>query len=129
MQHEQKKTNNRSYIIAAICIIGICATPALRGCGSSATDNNISAGVDAVRGGIADSVNSNTELQEQLSGIRDTANSVEGSIERSEAAITNAEATAGSVADNLNAAEAAITNCQRIIDGIKRRNEEGTAKP
>ena len=129
MKNEKKKYPNILFFVAAVIAAVICAALALRGCGNSTTNNNIGAGVDAVRGGIADSVNSNTKLQEQLGGIAESANSVEGSISRSETAITNAEGAAGSVADNLNAAETAITKCQRIVDGIKQKNERGTAKP
>ena len=128
MQNEQKKFNNRYYFYAAICIAVICAALLLRSCGGEGVHNN-GAGVDDVRGGITAGAESNTKLQEQLGGIAESANGVEGSLGRSEAAITNAEAAAGSVADNLNAAEAAITNCQRIVDGIKRRNEAGAQEP
>lgn len=127
MLNEQKKSNNRNNIYLVICIMVVLAFVLLRSCGGEGVHDN-GTRVDDVRSGITAGAKSNRKLQEQLGGIAKSANSVEESISRSEAAITNAEGAVGSIADNLNAAETAITKCQRIIDSIKCRNEAGAQK-
>lgn len=126
MTNEQEKSNNRLYIGVAIIALVICAVYLLRSCGNI-HDNG--AGIDDVRSGIAESTESNRELQEQLSDAKKTTGSIEASIDRSEGAINDAEKTTGSIEHNLETAADAVTKCQRIVDGIKQRNAERTPQP
>lgn len=72
---------------------------------------------------------SNRELQSQISGATATADKITDSINRSEAAVSEAAGTAESLDRNFETAADAITECQRIIDRIKQRNEERTPEP
>ena len=126
MTNEQEKSNNRLYIGVTIIALVICAVYLLRSCGNI-HDNG--AGIDDVRSGIAESTESNRELQEQLENVGGTAVEIEGSLGRSASAIGEAENTAGAIADDLDRAETAIRNCQSIVNGIKRRNAERAQQP
>lgn len=129
MQNEQQTPTKNIFVIAAVIVAVVCAVFFLRGCYGGTEDSNINAGIDSVRAGITDSADSNTKLQEQLHRITSTVSSVKESVERGEAAITNAESAANQNANNLDDAERAIKNCQRIVKQIKQRNEITGTQP
>lgn len=124
--NEQEKSSNRLYIGIVIVALAFCAAYFLRSCGNI-YDNG--AGVDNVRGGIKQSVQSNRELQSQISGATATADKITDSINRSEAAVSDAARTAESLDGDIDIAADAITKCQRIVNGIKQRNEGTKTKP
>ena len=126
MPNEQEKSNNRIYIGIAIVTLAICAAYILRSCGN-VHDNGT--GIDDVRSGITESKESNRELQEQLGSVTCTANKVAGSINAGTSAIADAERTTGTITSDIDIAADAITKCQRIVNGIKQRNEEAAAQP
>ena len=124
--NEQEKSSNRLYIGVVIVALAFCAAYFMRSCGNI-YDNG--AGVDNVRGGIKQSVQSNTKLQEQLGGAESTADEIEGSINAGTSAIADAERTTGTITSDIETAADAIAKCQSIVNGIKQRNEGKTAKP
>lgn len=113
--------------IIAYFIIAVLVCSALYMFSTRVYDN--AAGVDATRNGISASTESNLKLQGQLEAVTGTANEIEGSISRSTDAIASAETAAGSITSDLDVAADAIAKCQRIIDGIKQRNEAAAAQP
>lgn len=126
VMNEQEKSSNRLYIGIVIVALAFCAAYFLRSCGNI-YDNG--AGVDNVRGGIEQGTESNTKLQEQLGGAESTADEIEGSINAGTSAIADAERTAGTITSDIDIAADAITKCQRIVNGIKQRNEAAAAQP
>ena len=126
MENEQKKSDNRLYIGIVIVALAFCAAYFLRSCGNI-YDNG--AGVDNVRGGIKQSVQSNRELQDGIGNATETVDRLADVLDRSETTVDAAKGTAESLDLNLETAADAITKCQRIIDRIKQRNEERTPEP
>lgn len=124
--NEQEKSSNRLYIGIIIVALAFCAAYFLRSCGNI-YDNG--AGVDNVRGGIKQSVQSNRELQSQIDGATATTDKITDSINRSEAAVSDAARTAESLDGDIDIAADAIAKCQRIVNGIKQRNEAAAAQP
>lgn len=128
MQNEKKEPSNRLYIGIIVGALAVCAAIFLRSCGQNGGDGADRA-ADRVRGGIEQSVESNRELQSQISGAAATAGNLASSLDRSAAAVEEAAGTAASLDRDFEAAADAISKCQRIVDDIKRRNETGTAQP
>lgn len=126
VMNEQEKSSNRLYIGIVVVALAFCAAYFLRSCGNI-YDNG--AGIDNVRGGIKQSVQSNRELQSQIDGATATTDKITDSINRSEAAVSDAARTAESLDGDIDIAADAITKCQRIVNGIKQRNEAAAAQP
>ena len=121
----ENTTKGRNYIIAGVLVILLCAL-ALRSCGNI-YDNG--AGIDNVRGGIKQSVQSNRELQDGIGNATETVDRLADVLDRSETTVDAAKGTAESLDCNLETAADAITKCQRIVNGIKQRNESAASKP
>lgn len=126
MKNEQEKSNNRLYIGIVIVALAFCAAYFMRSCGNI-YDNG--AGVDNVRGGIKQSVQSNRELQDGIGNATETVDRLADVLDRSETTVDAAKGTAESLDRNLETAADAITKCQSIVNGIKQRNEERTPEP
>ena len=127
--NEQEKSSNRLYyyIAVAIVVLGACYFLFCGGTGEGLY--NYSDRADELGSRIEQSAAGNRELQEQLSDAEKTVGSLEASIGRSEGAISEAEGTTGSIEHNLTTAADAIAKCQRIVNGIKQRNEAAAAQP
>ena len=121
VMNEQEKSSNRLYIGIIIVALAFCAAYFLRSCGDI-YDNG--AGVDNVRGGIKQSVQSNRELQDGIGNATETVDRLADVLDRSETTVDAAKGTAESLDRNLETAADAITKCKRIVDRIKQRNEE-----
>lgn len=121
----EKTVKNRNYFY--IIVLGLLLFALYNLFGAGIHDNG--AGVDNVRSGIEQGVQSNTKLQEQLGGAESTADEIAGSINAGASAISDAERTAGTITSDLETAADAITKCQRIVNGIKQRNEGTKTQP
>lgn len=121
----EKTAKNRNYFY--IIVLGILLFALYNLFGAGIHDNG--AGVDAVRGGIEQSAESNRKLQEQLGGAESTADEIAGSISEGASAISDAERTTVTITSDLETAADAITKCQRIVNGIKQRNEGTKTQP
>ena len=128
MKNEQEKStnNNRIYFIIIALVLCAVAYSFLRSCGNI-YDNG--AGIDNVRGGIKQSVQSNRELQDGIGNATETVDRLADVLDRSETTVDAAKGTAESLDRNLETAADAITKCKRIVDRIKQRNEERTPEP
>lgn len=126
MKNEQEKSNNRLYIGIVIVALAFCAAYFLRSCGNI-HDNG--AGVDNVRSGIKQSVQSNRELQDGIGNATETVDRLADVLERSETTVDAAKGTVESLDRNLETAADAITKCKRIVNGIKQRNEGTKTQP
>ena len=126
MKNEQEKSNNRLYIGIIIVTLAFCAAYFLRSCGNI-YDNG--AGVDNVRGGIKQSVQSNRELQDGIGNATETVDRLADILDRSETTVDAAKGTAESLDGDIDIAADAITKCQRIVNGIEQRNEAAAAQP
>lgn len=121
----EKTVKNRNYFY--IVVLGVLLFAIYNLFGAGIHDNG--AGVDSVRSGIEQSTESNTKLQEQLGGAESTADEIAGSINAGTSAIADAERTTGTITSDIETAADAITKCQRIVNGIKQRNEGTKTKP
>ena len=119
--NEQEKSSNRIYYYAAVTIVVLGACYFLFGSGAGL--HNYSDRADELGSRIEQGVQSNTKLQEQLGGAESTADEIAGSINAGTSAIADAERTTGTITSDIETAADAITKCQRIVNGIKQRNE------
>lgn len=125
--NEQEKSSNRLYYYIAIVIVVLGACYFLFGSGAGL--HNYSYRIDELGSGIEQGTASNRELQSQIDGATATTDKITDSINRSEAAVSDAARTAESLDGDIDIAADAITKCQRIVDRIKQRNEERTPEP
>lgn len=125
--NEQEKSSNRIYYYAAVAIVVLGACYFLFGSGAGLY--NYSDRIDELGSRIEQGAASNRELQSQISGATATADKITDSINRSEAAVSDAARTAESLDGDIDIAADAITKCKRIVDRIKQRNEERTPEP
>lgn len=125
--NEQEKSSNRIYYYAAVTIVVLGACYFLFGSGAGL--HNYSDRIDELGSRIEQGVQSNTKLQEQLGGAESTADEIAGSINAGTSAIADAERTTGTITSDIETAADAITKCQRIVNGIKQRNEAAAAQP
>ena len=121
----EKTVKNRNYFY--IVVLGVLLFAIYNLFGAGIHDNG--AGVDNVRGGIEQSAESNTKLQEQLRGAESTADEIAGSINAGTSAIADAERTTSTITNDIETAADAIAKCQSIVNGIKQRNEGTKTKP
>ena len=127
--NEQEKSSNRLYYYAAVAIVVLGACYFLFGSGAGEGLYNYSDRADELGSRIEQGAASNRELQSQISGATATADKITDSINRSEAAVSDAARTAESLDGDIDIAADAITKCKRIVDRIKQRNEERTPEP
>ena len=127
--NEQEKSSNRLYYYAAVAIVVLGACYFLFGSGAGEGLYNYSDRADELGSRIEHGAASNRELQSQISGATATADKITDSINRSEAAVSDAARTAESLDGDIDIAADAITKCQRIVNGIKQRNEAAAAQP
>ena len=127
--NEQEKSSNRLYYYAAVAIVVLGACYFLFGSGAGEGLYNYSDRADELGSRIEQGAASNRELQSQISGATATADKITDSINRSEAAVSEAAGTAESLDGDIDIAADAITKCQRIVNGIKQRNEAAAAQP
>ena len=121
----EKTVKNRNYFY--IVVLGVLLFAIYNLFGAGIHDNG--AGVDNVRGGIEQGVQSNRELQDGIGNATETVDRLADVLERSETTVDTAKGTAESLDRNLETAADAITKCKRIVDRIKQRNEERTPEP
>ena len=129
MTNEQEKSSNRLYYYAAVAIVVLGACYFLFGSGAGEGLYNYSDRADELGSRIEQGAASNRELQSQISGATATADKITDSINRSEAAVSDAARTAESLDGDIDIAADAIAKCQRIVNGIKQRNEAAAAQP
>lgn len=127
--NEQEKSSNRLYYYAAVAIVVLGACYFLFGSGAGEGLYNYSDRADELGSRIEQGAASNRELQSQISGATATADKITDSINRSEAAVSDAARTAESLDGDIDIAADAIAKCQRIVNGIKQRNEAAAAQP
>ena len=127
--NEQEKSSNRLYYYAVIAIVVLGACYFLFGSGAGEGLYNYSDRADELGSRIEQGAASNRELQSQISGATATADKITDSINRSEAAVSDAARTAESLDGDIDIAADAIAKCQRIVNGIKQRNEAAAAQP
>ena len=127
--NEQEKSSNRLYYYAAVAIVVLGACYFLFGSGAGEGLYNYSDRADELGSRIEQGAASNRELQSQISGATATADKITDSINRSEAAVSEAAGTAESLDGDIDIAADAIAKCQRIVNGIKQRNEAAAAQP
>lgn len=128
VMNEQEKSSNRLYYIAVIIVVlSACYFLFCGGAGEGLY--NYSDRADELGSRIKQSVQSNRELQSQIDGATATTDKITDSINRSEAAVSDAARTAESLDGDIDIAADAITKCQRIVNGIKQRNEAAAAQP
>ena len=121
----ENATKSRNYIIAGVLVILLCAL-ALRSCGSL-SDNG--SGADAVREQLNAVSRNQQSIADGIADIEGTADSIAGSIDQSETAISGAAGTAAKLESNNKTAGQLITECQQIIERVRARDEGKTAKP
>ena len=115
---------SRNYIIAGVFVILLCAL-ALRSCGVH--DNGSRTG--EIRNEL-DAVSRNQQsIADGIADVEGTADSIAGSIDQSETAISGAAGTAAKLESNNKSAGELITECQQIIERVRSRDEGKTAKP
>lgn len=129
MANDTKKSNNRLYYYIAVIIVVLSACYFLFGSGAGEGLYNYSDRADELGSRIEQGAASNRELQSQIDGATATTDKITDSINRSEAAVSDAARTAESLDGDIDIAADAITKCQRIVDRIKQRNEERTPEP
>lgn len=127
--NEQEKSSNRLYYYAVIAIVVLGACYFLFCGGTGEGLYNYSDRADELGSRIEQGTESNTKLQEQLGGAESTADEITGSINAGTSAIADAERTTGTITNDIDIAADAITKCQRIVNGIKQRNEAAAAQP
>ena len=77
-----------------------------------------------------DAAGSNQQsITDGIADVEGTADSIAGSIDQSETAISGAAGTVTKLEDNNKTAGQLIAECQQIINGIRARDEGKTAKP
>ena len=121
----EKTVKNRNYFY--IVVLGLLLFALYYLFSAGIHDNG--AGVDNVRSGIKQSVQSNRELQDGIGNATETVDRLADVLERSETTVDAAKGTAESLDRNLETAADAITKCQSIVNGIKRRNAERAQQP
>ena len=120
----ENTTKSRKYLIAGVFVILLCAL-ALRSCGLH--DNG--SGTGEIRNEL-DAVGRNQQsIADGIADIKGTADSIAGSIDQSETAISGAAGTAAKLESNNRTAGELITECQQIIERVRSRDEGKTAKP
>ena len=120
----ENTTKSRNYIIAGVLVILLCAL-ALRSCGLH--DNG--SGTGEIRNEL-DAVSRNQQsIADGIADVEGTADSIAGSIDQSETAISGAAGTAAKLESNNKTAGQLIAECQQIIERVRSRNEGKTAKP
>ena len=129
VMNEQEKSSNRLYYYAAVAIVVLGACYFLFCGGTGEGLYNYSDRADELGSRIEQGAASNRELQSQIDGATATTDKITDSINRSEAAVSDAARTAESLAGDIDIAADAITKCQRIVNGIKQRNEAAAAQP
>ena len=129
VMNEQEKSSNRLYYYAAVAIVVLGACYFLFGSGAGEGLYNYSDRADELGNRIEQGAASNRELQSQIDGATATTDKITDSINRSETTVDAAKGTAESLDCNLETAADAITKCQRIVNGIKQRNEAAAAQP
>ena len=127
--NEQEKSSNRLYYYAAVAIVVLGACYFLFGSGAGEGLYNYSDRTDELGSRIEQGAASNRELQSQISGATATADKITDSINRSEAAVSDAARTAESLDGDIDIAADAIRKCQSIIADVKHRNEERAQEP
>lgn len=121
----EKTVKNRNYFY--IVVLGVLLFAIYNLFCAGIHDNG--AGVDNVRGGIEQSVQSNRELQDGIGNATETVDRLADVLDRSETTVDAAKGTAESLDCNLETAADAIAKCQSIVNGIKQRNEGTKTKP
>lgn len=129
VMNEQEKSSNRFYYYIAIAIVVLGACYFLFGSGAGEGLYNYSDRADELGSRIEQGAASNRELQSQIDGATATADKITDSINRSEAAVSDAARTAESLDGDIDIAADAIAKCQSIVNGIKQRNEAAAAQP
>lgn len=127
--NEQEKSSNRLYYYIVIAIVVLSACYFLFGSGAGEGLYNYSDRANELGSRIEQGAASNRELQSQIDGATATTDKITDSINRSEAAVSDAARTAESLDGDIDIAADAITKCKRIVDRIKQRNEERMPEP
>lgn len=121
----EKTAKNRNYFY--IIVLGVLLFAIYNLFGAGIQDDG--AGVDSVRSGIEQGVQSNRELQDGIGNATETVDRLADVLDRSETTVDAAKGTAESLDRNLETAADAIAKCQSIVNGIKQRNEGTKTKP
>lgn len=129
MENEQEKSNNRLYYYIAIVIVALSACYFLFGSGAGEGLYNYSDRADKLGSRIEQGAASNRELQSQIDGATATTDKITDSINRSEAAVSDAARTAESLDGDIDIAADAVGKCQRIVRDVKQRGPSGTEEP
>ena len=129
MKNDKEKSSNRFNLYLVILLVVLFAINFLRGCGSEEGSSDTDRAAHELGGRVAESIESNQKLQDQLGDTERTTEQLTESISRSEAAVGAAQGTVDELESNLETAADAISECQSIIADVKHRNEEGTQEP
>lgn len=120
----ENTTKSRNYIIAGVLVVLLCAL-ALRSCGVHDNGN----GADAVREQLNAVGRNQQSIADGIADVEGTADSIAGSIDQSETAISGAAGTVAKLESNNKTAGELIAECQQIIERVRSRDEGKTAKP
>lgn len=118
----EKNTNNRNSLIIIVLAVLFCAY-FLFGSGDNGS------GTGEIRNEL-DAVGRNQQsIADGIADVEGTADSIAGSIDQSETAISGAAGTVAKLESNNKSAGELITECQQIIKRVRSRNEGKTAQP
>ena len=118
----EKNTNSRNSLIIIVLAVLFCAYFLFGGGDNGSGTGEIRNELDAVS-------RNQQSIADGIADVEGTADSITGSIDQSETAISGAAGTAAKLESNNRTAGELITECQQIIERVRSRDEGKTAKP
>lgn len=118
----EKTAKNRNYFYIIVLGVLFCAYFLFGGGDNGSGTGEIRNELDAVS-------RNQQSIADGIADVKGTADSIAGSIDQSETAISGAAGTVAKLESNNKSAGELITECQQIIKRVRSRNEGKTAKP
>lgn len=118
----EKNTNSRNSLIVIVLAVLFCAYFLFGGGDNGSGTGEIRNELDAVG-------RNQQSIADGIADVEETADSIAGSIDQSETAISGAAGSVAKLENNNKTARQLIAECQQIINGIRARDEGKTAKP
>lgn len=111
-----EKTNFSKYIIFAVIIIA-----AILFCRSCL--HNDGTGIDAIGNQLEEAGRNQQSIADGIDNAQKSTDVIQDSIDESRSGIENAEQSIDRIETDQRTAAGIIADCQRILEGIRKRNE------
>lgn len=118
----EKNTNSRNSLIVIVLAVLFCAYFLFGGGDNGSGTGEIRNELDAVG-------RNQQSIADGIADVEGTADSIAGSIDQSETAISGAAGTAAKLESNNRTAAAIIADCQSIVRAVRARGKSKTAQP